>query len=81
MYESRIPLARFFEMNGSQLMAILSIQRLRGDLEHFQSVDAVWKPPNGPSEALLGRPGEQGRYVRCPNPAVWNLFLGVYGDN
>ena len=29
-----------------------------------------------PTDALLGRPGEQGRYVRCPNPDVWNVFWG-----
>ena len=68
-------------MEGPQLTTILNVQQLRGQLEHFQATNEVWKLIKGPTDALLGCHDEKGRYVRPPDPEVWHVFLGSHVHN
>ena len=61
---------------GSRRIAISEIRKLRGNLEHFQTAGEVRGIIKGPTDTLLGCPGEQKLYIRFPEHQSCELFGG-----
>ena len=63
-----------FEFDRTQWITLLEMQQLRGDIEHFQSTNEVWRFVKHPADLLLGSSDELGVYIRRPDPRVWRMF-------
>ena len=76
---SKVLFPHLFSLAGSQIITVLEVQQLRGQVEHFHSANEVSEMAKGPTNALLSCADEQGVYIRCPGPADRKAFRGALG--
>lgn len=57
----------------SHFVTLLDTHQLRGQNGHFQTAMAAWGIAKGPTDLLLGG-YEKGLYIRCPHPAICDMF-------
>ena len=63
-----------FAQFGSRDMRLVTLQRLRGDLEHFKSTNFLRDFVTAPADALLGCSDGTGIWINCGLPNVWRAF-------
>ena len=65
---------QLFESFGSNSPRLLTLQQIRGNVEHFKSTNALWNYFTAPIDALLGCGDECGLWVMSANPDFWVAF-------
>ena len=63
-----------FASFGSKALRVLTLQRIRGNIEHFRSTDILWEYFTPPIDALLGCSDEAGIWAECGNAQWWLAF-------
>ena len=59
-----------FDKRGSHFLTLLEVHQMRGNLEHFQTTNEMWKTIKAPTDILLGHSDVNSMYIRCPNTKV-----------
>ena len=65
-----------FLSSGSQSVRIITLQRIRGNIEHLEPTNIIWEYFTRPADAHLGYGGEAGIWVNCGNRQLRKAFGG-----
>ena len=56
------------------MLAVSTVQKIRGDSEHFKSANSIWESLCGPVGASLGYGDEEGLWISRPFLPIWSNF-------
>ena len=63
---------------GTRVMRLLTLQRLRGNIEHFRATNLMWSYFTGPIDSLMRYADETGAWINCGSRhvryAFWNAM-------
>ena len=59
---------------GSHALEVVTLQQIRGHIEHFKAPNAMWRFLTGPIDLLLRYTDEMSVWANCPIPEVWQSF-------
>ena len=63
-----------FSEFGSRVIRLISLQRLRGNIEHFRSTNMIWSFFTGPIDSLMCYADETGVWINCGSKHAWYAF-------
>ena len=63
-----------FSEFGSRVMRLTTLQRLRGNIEHFRSTNMIWTFFTGPIDSLMCFADETGAWINCGSRHAWYAF-------
>ena len=63
-----------FQQFGGRIMRLITLQRLRGNIEHFRSTDMMWSFFTGPIDSLMRYADEANTWINCGSRHVWHAF-------
>ena len=70
---------KLFETRRCRALEVITLQQIRGHVEHFKAPNSLWKFLTGPIGLLLGYTDETAVWVNCPVPEVWVAFWDSMG--
>ena len=63
-----------FSEFGSRVIRLITLQRLRGNIEHFRSTNMIWTFFTGPIDSLMCFADETGAWINCGSRHAWYAF-------
>ena len=71
---ARVLFEQLAEKTGPHVLEVVTLQQIRGHVEHFKSTNSMWKFLTGPIDLLLRYTDERAVWVNCPVPEIWQSF-------
>ena len=62
------------ERQGSHSLEVVTLQKVRGEIDHFRAASAMWKFLTAPIDLLLQYTDGRVVWVNCRVPEVWVAF-------
>ena len=63
-----------FSEFGSRIIRLITLQRIRGNIEHFRSTNMLWSFFTGPIDALMGYADDANTWINCGSKHIWHAF-------
>ena len=76
---ARVLFEKLFETRGFRTLEVITLQQIRGHVEHFKAPNALWEFLTRPIDLLLGYTDETAVWVNCPVQEVWVAFWDSMG--